>query len=854
MVRDCWYWIAGIGLTRPRFSRRVSLLVELTASSSAFFTGRPSAISCSDTPSPKESLMTLLRANTKSASPAGTAPNQEARSEEARSEEARSEETSSEEATWHSTACILCESNCGVEVRLGGPSQHGDSRGFTRIRGDKAHPASKGYTCEKALRLDHYQNGTARITSPLRRKSDGTYEEIDWDTAIREIAAGFTNVRDTHGGETIFYFGGGGQGNHLGGAYSGATLRALGAKFKANALSQEKTGEFWVNDKMMGGGTRGDFENCEVALFVGKNPWQSHGFSHARTTLKEIAKDPARSIIVIDPRRSETAELADIHLQVKPGTDAWCLASLVGIIVQENLLDNTWVAEHTTGVAEVVQIGLSIDVSKYADICGVDEQVLREAARTIAKANSVAVFEDLGIQMSPNSTLCSYLEKLVWMLTGNFGKPGTQYMPSSLVALARGGEGNKPGQKSGGGAVSPVVGARIISGLIPCNVITDEILTDHPNRYRAMLVESGNPAHSLADSQRMREALSSLELLVVIDVAMTETARLAHYVLPAASQYEKYEATFFNFEFPKNVFHLRRPLLDPLPGTLPEPEIHARLVEALGVLTDSDYAPLRQAATVGREAYAAAFFAATTADPKLGAYAPILLYRTLGPTLPNGAASAAILWGASHRCAMGFPESVARAGYTGDGLEPGEKLFEAILNSPSGVDFTVDEWEDCWRRVKTPDGRLNLVIDELLSDVAALEHGVTPAPDGFPLILSAGERRSFTANTIFRDNTWRKKDSDGALRISVADAELIGLIDGGKATLTTQRASVNVLIEVSPMMRQGHISLPNGMGVGTSDDVTGIAPNELTASGDRDRIAGTPFHKHVHARLEPVSA
>ena len=566
---------------------------------------------------------------------------------------------------WKPTACILCECNCGIEVRLGHGASTGDAtsgeplglpRRFERIRGDKAHPASKGYTCEKALRLDHYQNATFRITSPLRRRADGSYEAIDWETAIREVADGFKAVRDTHGGESIFYYGGGGQGNHLGGSYSGATLRALGARYKANALSQEKTGEFWVNAKMLAANVRGDFEHTEVAVFVGKNPWQSHGMPHARTTLKEISADPERSMIVIDPRKTETADLADFHLQVKPGTDAWCLAALGAVIVQEGLVKRSWVDQHTGGYDDVAAALGTIPIADYARICGVDEELLRGAARRIAGAASVAVFEDLGVQMSLHSTLCSYLEKLVWLLTGNFGKAGAQYAPTSLVSLVRGMDEGRKVLKT-----TPVVGAKIISGLVPCNVVPDEILTDHPARYRAMLVESGNPAHSIADSQRMREALGSLELLVVIDVAMTETARLAHYVLPAQSQYEKYEATFFNFDFPKNVFHLRRPVVEPLPGTLPEPEIHARLVEALGAMTDEQLAPLRAAAATSRAAFAEAFFAATTADPALGALAPVVLYRTLGPTLPDGAASAAILWGASHRCALSFPESLKRA-------------------------------------------------------------------------------------------------------------------------------------------------------------------------------------------------
>jgi anaerobic selenocysteine-containing dehydrogenase len=122
---------------------------------------------------------------------------------------------------WHKTTCILCETNCGIEVRL-------DGRRSEQIRGDREHIGSKGYTCEKALRLDHYQNGRHRLTSPMRRCSDGTYEAVDWDTAIREVAAGLAKVRDTHGGESILYYGGGGKGDHLGGAYSTATRAALG--------------------------------------------------------------------------------------------------------------------------------------------------------------------------------------------------------------------------------------------------------------------------------------------------------------------------------------------------------------------------------------------------------------------------------------------------------------------------------------------------------------------------------------------------------------------------------------------------------------------------------------------------
>ncbi|HEY6415304.1 MAG TPA: molybdopterin-dependent oxidoreductase, partial [Acidimicrobiales bacterium] len=242
----------------------------------------------------------------------------------------------------------------------------------------------------------------------------------------------------------------------------------------------------------------------------------------------------------------------------------------------------------------------SVDIPAHCAVSGVDEGLVRRAARRIGGAASVAVAEDLGIQMNLHSTLVSYLEKLVWLLTGNFGRTGTQYAPSSLVPLGR--VRRAEVADDAGGPRSPVAGARIVSGLVPCNVIADEILSDHPARYRAMVVESGNPAHSLADSQRMREALAALDTLVVIDVYLTETARLAHYVLPGPTQFEKWEATFFNFDFPRNVFHLRRPVLDPPEGPLPEPEIHARLVEASGALEAAgpELAGLRKAADAGR--------------------------------------------------------------------------------------------------------------------------------------------------------------------------------------------------------------------------------------------------------------
>ncbi len=756
---------------------------------------------------------------------------------------------------WKKTACIICSLNCGLEVQVEGGR-------IVKARGDKDHPTSQGYVCEKSQRMDFYQNGADRISRPKRRRADGNYEDIDWSTAIREIADKLAAIKSRHSGASILYYGGGSQGNHLGGTYADSTIKALGIVYRSNALAQEKTGEAWVQGKMMGAGVHSDFEHAEVAVFLGKNPFQSHGFARTRVILREIQKDPNRSLIVIDPRRSETAEMADFHLAVKPGTDAWCLAALAAILVQDGLVAKDWLTEHTTGYPRVAEALQRISVAEYAKTSGIEVDLLRRVAERIARAKSVSMLEDLGVQMNRHSTLNSYLNRLVWLLTGHYARPGTNNAFVPLLNLssstrATTGKSNTSGQPRPG-SLSPVTGAKVIMGLIPCNVIPEEILTDHPKRFRAMFIESSNPVHSLADSQRMREALRALELSVVIDVAMTETARQADYVLPATSQFEKAEATFFNVEFPRNGFHLRQPLFAPRAGTLTEAEIHARIVEALGELDARQYRLLRRAARWGRTAFGLAFAWKAARDPKVARYAPVVLYRTLGESLPEGMAPAASLWGLSQMFVRKNRASAARAGFGGSALAAGNKLFDAILSHASGVIYSVSEYSESWRAVRLPDNKINLQIDEMLTELHKLDNE-RPQPDiDYPFVLSAGERRSDTSNTSIRDASWHRRGTFGTLRMHPSDAQGLGCAEGDWVSITTRRGTAQAPVEFGDDLQPGHVALPNGHGLNYtaangSPVHKGVSLNELTDTQSRDAFAGTPWHKYVPARLARAS-
>ena len=291
--------------------------------------------------------------------------------------------------------------------------------------------------------------------------------------------------------------------------------------------------------------------------------------------------------------------------------------------------------------------------------------------------------------MAPNSTLCSYINMLMFLIPGAYAKQGGTHLTAPVQPIysygASNGEVNEDGIEQGY-KTSPVTGARILTRLIPCNSIPDEILTDHPNRFRGMICETANPVHSLADSARMKEAFEALECLVVIDIAMTETAELADYILPAATQYEKFEATFFNFEYPDNFFHLRHPIIEPQVGMLTEPEIHVRLVEEFEFFEGGERDDLKAVAAKGDlNAYGMALFMAMKANPKIRQATTYVLYRTLGPHLAHGAASAASVFGLCQLYEQKFPKTVEAAGFEGRGSMLGTAMFEVILNSPSGL-------------------------------------------------------------------------------------------------------------------------------------------------------------------------
>jgi anaerobic selenocysteine-containing dehydrogenase len=734
------------------------------------------------------------------------------------------------------TACILCSRNCGLKVEIS------DGK-FVKINGDEAHPISKGYICQKAARLDFYQNHDDRLTHPLKKQADGSFKRITWDEALTEIAGKLTNIRKLYGGKAFAFVGGGGQGNHWGSIYSRQLLAAMDSRFIYSALAQEKTGDFWVNGRLFGSQqchTTEDVEHADYVIFIGTNPYQAHGIPNARNTLREMQKSEKRTMVVIDPRVTETAKMADVHLQLKPGTDAFLLSAMLSIIVRENLHDKEFLQKHCKGFEALEKELLAIDAEDYARRSDVEFELVEKVARDFATAETACVRVDLGTQHTLHTTLNAYLEKLLYLITGNFGKKGTNNLHTFLIPLIADTDERKKGIRTVKNKMFP------IGGLYPPNILPDEINNENEDRIRAVWVDSANPVSTYADSNAYAQAFEKLELLVAVDVAMTETARMADYILPAASQFEKLEATAFNLEFPENFFHLRKPLFEPLAEALPEPEIYTRLLEKMNLIPTS-FPILNNVAKVSKIGYLTALQILFKRKPASAKYASSIIYRTFGKTLPEKCESAAPLLGLTMAYTKKHSEEVKNAGFSGN---LGFALFDKILHEKTGVIISKHKFSDVWKLIKNKDRKIYLEIPEMLEELRELKHE-NLSNDEFPFILMAGERRSYNANQIYRNPEWRKIDKNGTMRIHPEDAAEIGIANGAEVVCSSAIGRLNVFVEIDETVRRKVVTLPNGYGLKYKNgEPSGPQLNLITPGNHCDPLTKTPFHKYLPVKLK----
>ncbi len=742
--------------------------------------------------------------------------------------------------TIHKTGCVLCAQNCGLEVEV-------ENNRIVKVRGDKSNVRSEGYVCRKGMNIANHQHNTDRLEYPLKRVGDA-FERISWEQAIEEIGAKLKGIVDQYGPRSFAYMGGGGQGCHFEAAFGVRLLRGLGSRYHYSALTQEFSGLFWVNGRMHGRQNihaEVDAEETDFLLVFGWNGMQSHQIPQAPKHLQRIARDPDKMLVVIDPRRSETARIANIHLPIRPGTDALLMRAMIAIILQEGWENSDYIEKHTSGVKEIRPLFAGFDVRQAVRTCNLDYEQVREICRQFATRRSCLRY-DLGIMMNRHSAVSSYLAVMLLSICGRIGVRGGNVFHGQMMPL-----GNHSDERDPKTWRTVATKIPAIVGCFPPNAMPEEILSDHPERLRAVIVSGANPLRSYADTTAYEEAFQRLDLLVTAELAMTETAVLSHYVLPSRSAYESWDGTFFPMTFPGIFFQMRRPIIEPDGEPLELGEIHLRLADRLGLIPpipDSLY----KAAEEGNDAFGLALLDYAAKEPAALGAMPFILGKTLGRA--KGSVHLAALWGMMQTAPKAFRKNAVRAGFT-PGMGMGEEIFQKIVSHSEGLWVGKVDPDDNLANIRTEDGKINLVIPELRSELESLdaeqeEAALMPDP-AFPLVLMAGRHFSMNANTLMRNPAWNDGKRDCTLMMHAADAERLKVKDGQMVRVTTEAGSVEIEVEVTDMAQKGHVVIPHGFGMAYNGKVHGVNVNRLTKNTNRDWL-GTPMHRYVPCRVESL--
>ena len=739
--------------------------------------------------------------------------------------------------TTHHRICPLCEACCGLEITV-------REQQVVAIRGHAADVFSAGYICPKGVALKDLHEDPDRLRTPLIRRN-GRHEPATWEEAWAEIARRLAPIQQAHGRDAVGLVVGNPAAHKIGLLSTIPRLaKGLGTRniFTAATLDQMPR---HVSSGLLFGHWMSvpvpDIARCDLLVVLGANPVVSNGSMWTVPDFRGKARAlQARGgrLVVIDPRRTETAALADAHHFIRPGADAFLLAGMVHTLFSEGLVQLGRVAEHVQGVDAIRAAIQGFSADAVAARCGMPADSIRALARELAASPRASIYARIGSCTQEFGSLATWLVDVLNTLTGHLDAPGGAMFPKA-AAFASNASGT-PGKGRGvamGRHASRVSGAPEVMGELPIGCLMEEIETPGKGQIRAMVTLATNPVLSMPHGERLARALEGLEFMVSLDIYLNETTRHADVILPAASPLEDmhYDMPFPQLSW-RNHARYSAPVFPRAPGQPAEWETVLRLA---AIAAGGD--PQRSASEIDDDQFV------QEAQMRFGTACADVMAATAGLRGPERVLDVAL-----------------RSGPYGDqfGRQPGGLNLARVQASTAAGGIDLGPLEPRLPELlRTPSGKVELAPALLLDDLQRAAADLSRVPDALVVI----GRRDVRSNNSWMHNL--PVLAKGPMRCTALlhpdDARRLGLADGAMAemsrTTRSGRRSITVQVACSQDMMPGVVSLPHGWGhdlPGTQLGVAGQRPganlNALLDEDLRDPLSGNAVLSGVAVEMRPA--
>ena len=745
--------------------------------------------------------------------------------------------------------CPLCEATCGLEISVelsaSGPR-------VTRIRGDRDDVFSRGFICPKGSTLKQLHEDPDRLRRPLVKR-DGVHVEVSWPEAWDEVAGRLTEIIEQHGREAVAtYLGNPGAHNLAPMIYNRSLLQALGTKRRFSASTVDQMPKQVASGYMFGtGGTVPvpDLDHTDYVLMLGANPYASNGSLCTAPDFPgrlEAIQARGGKLVVVDPRRSRTAERADEWLAIRPGADAHFLMAVVHVLFADDLVTiDERLAPYVAGLDDLRQAASAFSPDTVETVTGLSESTIRRIAHEVAAAPTSVVYGRIGTTTTEFGTTTSWLVDVINTLTGNLDRRGGAMFtrPVAGGATTRGKKGSGSGFRIGrGGGRTVVSGHPEVMGEYPVADLAEEITEAGDERIRALVTVAGNPVLSTPHSDQLDRALDRLDFMVSVDIYLNETTRHADVILPPPSQLQRdhYDVALYGFAV-RNVANYSEAVL-PLDDDQPD-EWEILLTLALiaqGFGPDADPHVADDANIEGMVRHG-------VSDP----------HSVIHGRDPDEIRTA--LDAAGRRGPARVLDYMLQTGPYGAafGANPGGASLDLLLANPHGVDYGA--LQPCLPdALRTRSGRVELAPPELLADVPRLVASI----DEFAareLVLVG--RRHLRSNNSWMHNVevLVKGKPRCTLHVHPDDAARLGVRDGQPARVSSRVGAVDAVVEVTEDIRPGVVSLPHGWGhgvpgtrLGVAAERPGVNANVLTDDRALDPLSGTSVLNGIPVSVVPI--